>query len=369
MADACPGCGSDDIFGKKFGFGDVTVYEFYCKKCELFEDRRSTDPDFAEWWARWRPDADDDESAAESASGDESDEPPRARDLVEPPRGPPIAANRDARFGPAKAREELYDRICRDVSDDSIRLAYADSIASKRPERAEFIRLQVERARNERASRALRSAPSAREAELRQRFGVEWAHAIEPFARPLAPNAPDRGWEYERGFIAEMRTDPDMVADSRDFLFRSTPIEHIDLTSDGPILAALAAPRAAQVRSFALRELGLGDEDMVALARDARLDGCEWLDLRSNNIGERGVTALAESARIRAIPIVLLRFNPCDPGTQYSDDGSGYGEMWLPPEGKALEKLHGRIPWLHLPPSRRMPDRYHARAVQYVDDE
>jgi hypothetical protein len=43
--------------------------------------------------------------------------------------------------------------------------------------------------------------------------------------------------------------------------------------------------------------------------------------------------------------------------------------MWLPPEGKALEKRYGRIPWLHLPPLRRMPDRYHAPSVKYVDDE
>ncbi len=367
----CPRCASKEITGKKFGLGGSTLYEFACETCDLYEYRRSNDPDFEEWWARWRPDGDGDADEDEDEGEDGGDEPESAAgtSAAASASTPASTARASIPAGPAKAREELHDAICQDVANDALRLAYADAIAARRPERAEFIRLQVERARSERASGATRSAPSSREAELRKRLGTEWAHFIEPYARPYAPNVPYRGWEFERGFVAELRTDPDMVADPNDYLFRSSPIEHLDLTKDGPIIAALAAPRAAQVRSFGLRELGLGDDDMVALARDARLDRCEWLDLRSNNIGQRGVTALADSPRIRAIPVVLLTFNPCDPGTQFSDDGSGYGEMWLPDEGKELEQRHGRIPWLHLPPLRRLPDRYHAPNVSYVDDE
>jgi uncharacterized protein (TIGR02996 family) len=354
----CPRCGKKDITGKKFGFGDVTLYEFNCNSCDLFEFRRSTDPDFDAWWARWHPDGDDDEDAQGAASddedGDEAAEPAPA--ASSPASGKPAPT--------AKARDQLQDAICRDVANDALRLQYADELARKRPERAEFIRLQVERARNERASRATRSAPTPRESELRKRFGAEWAHFIDPFARPYASDAPYRGWEWERGFVAELRTDPDMVADPREYIFNSSPIEHLDLTTEGSVLAALAAPRVAQVRSFGLRDLRLGDDDMEALVRDARLDRCEWLDLRSNNIGERGVKALAASPRIRAIPIVLLTFNPSDPATQFSD-----GEMWLPPEGAELEKAYGRIPWLHLPPPRRLPDRYHAPYVTYIDEE
>lgn len=354
----CPRCSSKDILAKKFGFGDVTLYERSCNNCDLFEYRRSTDPDFDQWFERWSPDGDDDQGAA--ADDDEDDEPAQAAPATTPGARPPSPKP----AGSTKARDQLHDAICRDVANDALRLQYADAIAGTKPERAEFIRLQVERARTERASGATRSAPGPREAELRKRFGAEWAHFIDPYARPHAPDAPYRGWEWERGFVAELRTDPDMVADPREYIFTSAPIEHLDLTSDGPVLAALAAPRVAQIRSFGLRELGLGDDDMVALARDARLDRCEWLDLRSNNIGERGVKALAASPRIRAIPVVLLAFNPCDPAAQFSE-----GEMWLPPEGQELEKAHGRIPWLHLPPLRRLPDRYHAPNVTYVDQE
>jgi uncharacterized protein (TIGR02996 family) len=348
----CPRCGSKDLFSKKFGFGDVSVYEWSCKACDLYEDRSTRDADFEAWYERWHP-------------PDEED-----LDREEPPARPAEAEDEDEHevaFESAAERDELLDAICRDVGNDELRLRYADLIASRLPERAELIRLQIERARRETASGAPRATQGAREAALLERHGKDWARYIAPYARPFASDAPYRGWAFERGFIAELRTDPDMVADPRDYLFRSAPIEHLDLTDDGPVAAAFASPRMAQLRSLGLRALDLGDDDMVALARDARLDRCEWLDLRSNRIGLRGVQALAASERIRTIPIVLLTFNPCDPAVQYDDDHAGSVETWLPPEGADLEATHGRIPWLHLPPVLGRPDRYHARCVRYVD--
>lgn len=369
---SCPRCGSPDVLGKKFGFGDVSVHEYFCKACEVFEDRLSTDPDFTEWKQAWLRDVgereDEDEVDEDEVDEDGVDEDEEHEDEVEVDETE--AKDEEERAPVSRAeRDALFDAICRDVSNDALRLRYADLIARWRPELAEFIRLQVERARAERTTGVRRSAPGAREADLRARFGKDWARYIAPHARPLTSDGRYRGYEFERGFIAELRTDPDMVADPREYLFKSAPLEHLDLTSDGPVLEALAAPRMAQIRSISLRQLGLGDDDMVALARDARLDRCEWLDLRTNQIGERGVQALAASPRIRSIPVVLLAFNPCDPATQYSDDGSGYGEMWLPPEGQALEATYGWIPWLHLPPPRRQTDRYHAANVVYVDED
>ncbi len=380
---SCPRCGSPDVLGKKFGFGDVSLHEYCCNACDLFEDRRSTDPDFTEWKQAWlrdvpgsrevaaimaaatpTPTHEPDEDVVEGEDEEHEDE--EHEDEVEVDETE--AKDEEERAPVSRAeRDALFDAICRDVSNDALRLRYADLIARWRPELAEFIRLQVERARVERTTGVRRSVPGAREADLRGRFGKDWARYIAPYARPLTSDGRYRGYEFERGFIAELRTDPDMVADPREYLFESAPLEHLDLTSDGPVLDALAAPRMAQIRSLGLRSLDLGDDDMVALARDARLDRCEWLDLSSNQIGERGVQALAASPRIRSIPVVLLAFNPCDPATQYSDDGSGYGEMWLPPEGQALEQTHGWIPWLHLP-RRRRPDRYHAANVTYVDE-
>jgi uncharacterized protein (TIGR02996 family) len=319
VPEICPTCRSDNLHGAKFGFGDVSVYEYYCKSCGLAEYRRTTDRDFDEWYARWH------EAEVEVEDEDEDEVSATAPDLQTV-----IAAP---------------DR-------DSPRLNYASAIARARPERAEFIRLQVERARAERLGGALRSVPSEREAELRRRFGTDWGRYVAPLARPYASDAGYRGYEFERGFIAELRTDPDMVADPREYLFKSAPLEHLDLTPDGPVLDALAYPRVAQIRSFGLRELNLGDDDMVVLARDARLDRCEWLDLRSNRIAAKGVAALAASPRIRSIPVVLLESNPCDLDTLVAE----------------LEEVHGWIPWLHLPPAAALPDRYHAANVSYVDD-
>jgi uncharacterized protein (TIGR02996 family) len=317
VAELCPNCRGDDLHGAKFGFGDVSVYEYYCRTCGLAEYRRTTDSDFNEWYARWQKPEVVDEDEAEVATSA-----PDLQTIIVAPDG------------------------------DRPRLAYARAIERTRPERAEFIRLQVERARAERLSGALRSAPSPREQDLRRRFGADWGRYVAPLARPYTSDGDYRGYELERGFIAELRTDPDMVADPREYLFKSAPLEHLDLTPDGPVLDALAYPRMAQIRSIGLRDLELGDDDMVVLARDARLDRCEWLDLRSNRVGIRGIQALAASPRIRSIPVVLLASNPCD----------------LDTVAAALEDAHGWIPWLHLPPPAALPDRYHAANVAYVDD-
>lgn len=355
----CPSCGSTDVIVKKFGLGGFTVHERCCVRCDLFETRRSTDADFHAWWHRWSDDDDDDDPGAAA--------PKEPKAPKEPPQVPKARPRTPGQL-------ELLRAICSDVGNDAVRLAFADAIACDDPARAEFIRCDIHRFADVAAQRL--SGDLNRLTELRRRHEAEWVSDIVGWARPYLPvGAKVRpgqgprfpGWDFERGFVGLLRTDPGVVADPLSALFATTPLEHLDLTADGPVLAALLTPHLGQLRSLGLHHLRLTDDDVIAFARDARLDRCEFLDLRSNNIGWRGVQALAASPQIRAIPVVLLGHNPVDPAVQYDDDHQGSIEMWLPPEGKLLEEEHGPIPWLRLPREGQLPDRRHARQVHLVE--
>ena len=256
----------------------------------------------------------------------------------------------------------MAGQIVRHPDDDSPRLAYADAVAAEDPERAEFIRLQIARFRGD-AARGASSRPGPREAALRTQHGARWAQAIAPYARAPQPGSPFQGYEFERGFVARLRTEPAIVASMGDRLVSLAPIEHLELTAAGPFLPAFAAPCLGQMRSLAFNQLGLGDDDAVALAERGHLDRCEWLSLRGNQIGSRGIAALLASPKIRRIPVVMLHGNRSDPTVQVSQDlDGGVLVHGLPPDSEAAEARYGRIAWLHIPPfGPGQPDRFHPR--------
>lgn len=344
MDDTCPRCGSDDIQGAKFGFGDVTLYEFRCRNCGLSEYRRTSDPDFDDWLRRWQPDADEDEAPSKSRAS-----------------------------APAEIETSIVDKekalaeVVARPWDDAPRLAYANAVQSTRPERAELIRLQIERFANERGRGIEIGRPSAREKELLRKHGDDWARYISHYARPYLPDAEYQGYELERGFVAQIRTDPDIVSDPDARLFDLAPIEHLDLTADGNIRKALVSPYLANLRSLGLNKIGLTDDDVIALVNEGHLDRLEWLDLTLNPFTRAGIEALMASPKIRRIPMVLLGSHPYNPGMQFEEDGGRVGDSWMPEYGQMFEKKFGRIDFLHLPHYTRQPDRYHARSVKFAD--
>ncbi|HWU91559.1 MAG TPA: TIGR02996 domain-containing protein [Kofleriaceae bacterium] len=265
-----------------------------------------------------------------------------------------------------KTAEELYREIVRNPDDDAPRLAYADAVASQTPERAEFIRLQIERFRDEAAREVLVGRPGAREAALRKQHGPDWGHVIAPHARGHRSDASSQGYKFERGFVALLRTDPDRIGSLGDQLLDLAPIQHLDLTREGPFTPALTAPCLGRMRTLSFVQLGLDDHDAIALAERGHLDRCEWLDLSGNHIGRRGAAALLANPVIRRIPVVILRGNPGDPAVLVSQDLEGNMLLeGLPADGAGAEARHGRIPWLHLPPTG-LPDRFHARTARPV---
>jgi uncharacterized protein (TIGR02996 family) len=343
----CPRCGSRDVRDGKTGLGGAALYEFTCRRCGLAEERRSDAADLDPWWARWTAPP---EAAAAAAV------PAVARDVV----------------APAVAPDALLAAVTADPASDAPRLAYADALAATAPARAELVRLQVARHAAERASGALRAKPAKRERALLAAHGADWARYVEPYAVPTDNPAPDPGWTFERGFVGRLRVAPATLVGLGARLFALAPLAHLDLAVDardgddaGALRAALTSPLLGRLRTFAAASCGLTDDDAAALAANPAIAGLAWLDLRDNRIGDRGVRALAASAAVRAIPIVLLGGNPCDPGQQVSLDFDGsIADSWIPPAGEALEAAHGPIPWIHLPPAGDLPDREHAQPAR-----
>ena len=315
MPHQCPRCHSDQIRDGRIQFDGFALLERGCLACHLFESRRSDAADAAPWQARWA--------------------------------APPSAG------APAPVPEAHLAAVTAAPRDDAPRLAYAELLAGARPERAELIRLQI--------ARGSAGVPSARERELLRAHGAEWARYLEPYTRAVIEPKPDPGWAFDRGFIAWIRGDADVLLGLGERLFQLAPIEHLDLAADPPVRPALDSPLLAHLRSLGLPGCRLDDDDAATLAGNPALAGLRWLDLRDNQIGERGMAALAASPMLRAIPIILLGGNPGDPSEQYSVDWDGsVADSWLPAHGEALERAHGRIAWLHVPPAGARPDRYAA---------
>jgi uncharacterized protein (TIGR02996 family) len=242
--------------------------------------------------------------------------------------------------------------------DDGPRLAYADWLAGREDEddqlRAEFIRLQIKLVREpfagakaadptaEIVRRTRWILDEARERELRERRASGWAVAVASLVH---------GYAFDRGFIGRV------TLPAADFLvhgarlFGLAPILHVELTGvAGHVAELFASPLLERVPALSLRDAGLGDDDVEVLAASPHLAGLWWLDLGHNPIGRRGVEALAAAGeRLPSLVYVGLDANPCDPRETVGLEGFLIVDVRLPADGKALEALHGHLPWLHHP--------------------
>jgi uncharacterized protein (TIGR02996 family) len=312
---------------------DGHLREFGCLSCRTYEHRRSDAADLRAWLHRWEPTYASTAAVAAALAG----------------------------AGGAPTYEALFEQIVARPHDDALRLAYANAIERRSPERAEFIRLQVERFYDEASRGAARGGPGPREAELHGRLYLEWTRHVRPFARAFRSDAPYQGVTFDRGFVAGIRTEPDMFADMGEQLIRMAPIEHLSLTPNGPFLDALASPTLGRMRTLTFNLLGFGDDEAVALAERGHLDRCDLLDLSGNRIGARGLAALLANPTIRGMRYVCLYGNPCDPHVAAIPDVDGRTiDRVLPSNGEDAEQRYGRIGWLHVPESGlTVPDPYH----------
>src|SRR5437762_302027 len=129
--------------------------------------------------------------------------------------------------------EEVFVQDIREHPDeDGPRLVYADWLEENgQPARAEFIRVQCERARLPEGDPRRRTL-EAREAELLAQHGAEWCAGLEGRTRQRV---------YQRGLVEEVTLDVEELLRSAAELFRRFPLRALSLRNAQGRLGALAS--------------------------------------------------------------------------------------------------------------------------------
>jgi uncharacterized protein (TIGR02996 family) len=201
--------------------------------------------------------------------------------------------------------------ICEHPEEDAPRLVYADWLDDHgEPDRAEFIRVQVELA-------SLRPGRRREELEEQERVFLEEHEAawLGPLRAWLSR------WEFRRGLVEEVALKAQTLLKHAGTIFRLTPVRHAEVRKAGrlgrdlagcPQLARLnslrvyglytqdsvsliGSPHLGGLTSLALPQASLTDAGVGALAGSPLLARLTWLDLTCNGIHDAGVTALAAS--------------------------------------------------------------------------
>jgi uncharacterized protein (TIGR02996 family) len=251
--------------------------------------------------------------------------------------------------------------VCEAPEDDTPRLVYADWLTDHgQPERAEFIRVQVELTRTPKYD--------ARWVELRVRERTLWKAHGQTWRKEVHAWAAQKV-TFRRGFAAEVEcTATEFLRDGAG-LFRRTPLEEarlgnasavVDKLVESPLLVRLSrltlknplpvaqiqllakSPAVANLRSLSfnlpsvgpqaaealagsphltrLHELTLhgwpsiGDQGFIALATSPHLAGLEKLWLNNNQIGAVGIQALlaSEWKQIKSLRLPVNNIGPAE---------------------------------------------------------
>jgi uncharacterized protein (TIGR02996 family) len=215
----------------------------------------------------------------------------------------------------ASTEQTLLNAVLADPEDDTPRLAYADWLAENgQPDRAEFIRLQLERARQPHPQS---HTPGARESALLTAHRQEWLPQVRQLGREY--------FDFHRGFPEQAR-----YVEMADFprwdasLWQVAPVIDVQFT-DYPavsgsyrppedkeaMLGALAGkPELAHVRILGLVELGLSAADLEILFGSPHLTRLHTLNLTGPNFaGADTGRVLACLGRLPALRHLYLDAN------------------------------------------------------------
>jgi uncharacterized protein (TIGR02996 family) len=265
-------------------------------------------------------------------------------------------------------RDELMNAVCSAPDEDGPRLAFARELEQADPERCEFVRLQLARAKQDREQHLpqRRLSVSSREYQLLHRHKAEWSRYLRMILVPETRSAMDLGCDFERGFVNFARIADHELVSLGVRVFEWAPIQHIDVTPGStPLSRILSNIGAGRLDSISLAGRNLTDDDAVALSQCEGIARATWIDLRDNQIGQRGVVALARSSVMKNKVRVMLNGNPCDPtDTPWFDHDGSITRLERKSSSQAIEDAAGqRLAWLHYPwPNRASePDRFHTR--------
>jgi uncharacterized protein (TIGR02996 family) len=232
---------------------------------------------------------------------------------------------------PGKA---LFQAILDEPDDDAPRLVYADWLEENgQPERAEFIRVQIELVKPPAGGRR-RARLKAREEELLKKRGDEWLKPLLPFTCDIYSDP----CEFRRGFVERMDLESESFVEHAAEIFRLTPLRVGRFPDQEDYKELAACPYLARFRELDFTMSGLSDNfaphvlitsnylkdlevlrlcgyddnchldvpGLEALSRARYLTRLRELDLSNNWFGDEGVEALARTRRLPALEHLSL---------------------------------------------------------------
>lgn len=260
--------------------------------------------------------------------------------------------------------QDLLEAICNAPDDDDLRERYAKLVEEADPPHAELIRLQVARAADERARGVVRSEVHAgREVGLVSEHGKRWSGYLSKLLV-------DDRCAFVRGFIGHADVAIENVVGMGKRLWDFAPIQHLDVivdpfTSTGPVERLFSVPGLERLDSLSLVNAKLDSGGAEILARTPGLARASWLDLGHNQIGRKGVVALATAMANKVI--VRLDQNPWNPVEEPTFDYDGtLLDIANTADADEIEREVGHpVPWLRYRwKGNAVPDRYHTRHVK-----
>ena len=119
-------------------------------------------------------------------------------------------------------RDALLKAVCDNPDDDTPRLVFADWLDEHdEPDRAEFIRLQIEIAGLPDGKK--KTKLRTREKKLLGKHAEEWTEPLEEFADSYFGEP----FEFRRGFVEDIGADPETFAERAEELFALAPIRSL----------------------------------------------------------------------------------------------------------------------------------------------
>jgi uncharacterized protein (TIGR02996 family) len=234
--------------------------------------------------------------------------------------------------------QALHRAIIESTEDDLPRLVYADWLDEHgQPERAEFIRVQVELARLA-ADNPVRKALESRERDLLAAKQDEWLSLIREAINDYV---------FHRGMLgvgvsvnrflnhAQLLTECPLVcyidiadhAVGRDAILALAGMAELArvtilnlagwycydpedmLVDDEQAVALASSPYVSRLECLNLRCNAIGNEGAQAIATSPHFGRLRELDLRANLLGDEGVRALANSSSLSGLVSLDLSFN------------------------------------------------------------
>ncbi len=233
-----------------------------------------------------------------------------------PPRQSPSSSAEEVAF-----RQEILDR----PEDDTPRLVYADWLDDHGdPERAEFIRVQIELAQLEEWG-ARRPGLEQRQKRLLKLHARQWG---EGMVRKVY------GSEFRRGFLEKIELPPNVFLASADELFRRFPLRRLRLGSsfgDPAIRALAASPHLARLTELEIPYSRMTPAGLGALVSSPHVRGLKVLEIDFNGIGADGARVIAAAPNLAGL--TELTVQTCEIG------GAGAAALAGSPHLAGLAKL------------------------------